>query len=76
MCLAIPLTIEKIEGNTAIAGAHGISLLRRKWGSGRHPDHLHSHRCADLYSLCDHRQQTADGGISRKIRKTPCVPSW
>ena len=29
MCLAIPLTIEKIEGNTAIAGAHGISQTIR-----------------------------------------------
>lgn len=29
MCLAIPLTIEKIEGNTAIASAHGISQTIR-----------------------------------------------
>lgn len=29
MCLAIPLTIEKIEGNTAIAGSHGISQTIR-----------------------------------------------
>lgn len=29
MCLAIPLTIEKIEGNTAIAGAYGISQTIR-----------------------------------------------
>ena len=29
MCLAIPLTIEKIEGNTAIDGAHGISQTIR-----------------------------------------------
>lgn len=29
MCLAIPLTIEKIEGNNAVAGANGLSQTIR-----------------------------------------------